>query len=242
MGTGRYVQMEWSIVIRLLVVSDCLCYHAFMNKQSVTEGNQYGKLTVKKFLDEDKWNHYWVTYCDCGNKSVRTSKYLLSKKRGISASCGCEKTKWLAKRNRSTASQGGLSNTTEYRIWTQMKTRCFNNNHVHFGRYGGRGISIHKAWLGSGGFMQFLKDMGNRPSLKHTLDRIDNNGNYTPTNCKWSTHKEQCNNRSTSVKYLIDGEKLSVSQIARRKNINRNTLDSYIRKQGWEAAREFYGL
>lgn len=81
--------------------------------------------------------------------------------------------------------------TPTYNSWRCMKTRCLNPKHDQYPNYGGRGIKIHEPWLK---FENFLEDMGERPYGK-TLDRIDNNGNYEPSNCKWSTNKQQARNR-----------------------------------------------
>ena len=86
-----------------------------------------------------------------------------------------------------------MSNTRTYKSWESMKTRCYNENCNRYKNYGGRGISVCNEWKNS--FLQFLKDMEERPENK-SLDRIDNNGNYEPSNCKWSTFKEQMSNRS----------------------------------------------
>lgn len=80
-----------------------------------------------------------------------------------------------------------------YRTWSDMKTRCYNKNHKYFGRYGGRGITVCDEWLAS--FEAFLKDMGRKPSPKHSLDRIDNDMGYSKENCKWSNISEQQSNR-----------------------------------------------
>lgn len=83
----------------------------------------------------------------------------------------------------------------EYKILTGIKYRCLNPKSLFYKNYGGRGIKLCERWQGKEGFKNFINDMGNRPSLKHSIDRIDNNGNYEPNNCKWSTQKEQIANK-----------------------------------------------
>lgn len=90
----------------------------------------------------------------------------------------------------------GLSNTSEYNTYHMMKQRCYNPKHTYFRNYGGRGIKVCKEWRES--FETFLRDMGPKPDPSYTLDRIDNDGDYEPTNCKWSDWQEQMENKRTT--------------------------------------------
>lgn len=96
----------------------------------------------------------------------------------------------------------GLSGTPEHSSWCSMRERCNNQCHPSYARYGGRGISVCAQW---DSFLQFLEDVGPRPTTKHSIDRIDVNGNYEPSNCRWSTAKEQANNRCNNRHLIIDG-------------------------------------
>lgn len=89
----------------------------------------------------------------------------------------------------------GKSNSSEYRIWTAMKQRCNNPRAYSFNYYGGRGIKICDSWAARDGFTAFIKDMGEKPTKEHTLDRVNNDGNYEPSNCRWATPSQQASNK-----------------------------------------------
>ena len=138
------------------------------------EGQKFGRLTVLYRTENDKWgNVKWMCVCDCGNLVEVVGWRLRSKH---TQSCGCLK--------------HNLSETAVYRTWADMKTRCNNPNRKEYKYYGGRGISICKRWEK---FQNFYNDMGDRPEGL-TLDRIDNDGNYEPENCRWTTYAEQNHN------------------------------------------------
>jgi hypothetical protein len=101
--------------------------------------------------------------------------------------------------------------TPEYRIWCSMKYRCNNPKAKPFYLYGGRGVKVCDRWNES--FDDFIGDMGKKPSKRHSLDRIDNNGNYEPKNCRWATPDQQCANRRTSVWFEYNGKRMSKKQL-----------------------------
>lgn len=123
--------------------------------------------------------------CECGTVRAVASSRLLY---GASLSCGCG-----ARQNRRTHGKYG---TPEYRAWKAMKNRCLNNKQQLWRRYGGRGIKIYTPWLTD--FAAFLEHVGPRPSPKHSIDRIDNDGNYEPDNVRWATNKEQAASRCST--------------------------------------------
>ncbi len=129
--------------------------------------------------------------------------------------------------------QHGLSNTDTYKIWENMKQRCYNPKHTKYNSYGGRGVSMCDSWKNS--FLQFLFDMGFRPSKKHSVERINNNGNYCKENCRWATNVEQCSNMRKNVHVTIGGVTKIVSEWARCSGVKESTL-RYRVKSGWSEA------
>ena len=175
-------------------------------------GQKFGNLTAVT-REEGASPIKWICKCDCGNiTSTRQSRL----KAGTCVSCGCKK-----KHN---AATHGMSGTVEYRTWRDIINRCENVSHKDFNDYGGRGIKICKEWRKD--FLAFYSDMGDRPSNKHSIDRIDNNKGYSKDNCKWSTWTQQANNRRNNRKISINGESKTIAQWARYFRCSRDHIIS----------------
>lgn len=147
-------------------------------------GQTFGRLTVLRFHEARNTNAYWWCRCECGNeKSVARVKLINNKTR----SCGCLRREGNARKH-------GMSKSREYSSWLAMKDRCSRPEATRYERYGGRGIKICARWENS--FENFLSDMGPRPE-NTSLDRINPDGDYEPTNCRWADPVTQTNNRSS---------------------------------------------
>jgi hypothetical protein len=120
--------------------------------------------------------------------------------------------------------------TTEYVIWAQMRERCTKPYNHAFSRYGGRGITICARWAVD--FLNFLADMGPRPSTKHTIDRINNDGNYEPGNCRWATYTENNRNKRNNRRVVFCGREYAVSELAESRRIDPKLVISRLGR-GW---------
>ena len=124
----------------------------------------------------------------------------------------------------------GLSGTPEYDAWRNMKRRCFNPNHKNYSDYGGRGIGVCDRWLN---FENFLADMGSRPTAKHSLDRIDNDGDYSFENCRWATKAEQENNKRNNKPLItIENDTRTIAQWTKEMGFGKDVIQSRL-KLGW---------
>ena len=125
----------------------------------------------------------------------------------------------------------GMSDSSEYTSWEGMKRRCFNPNHKRYSDWGGRGITVCDRWKNS--FENFFADMGLKPTSKHSIDRIDNDGDYCPDNCRWATKEQQVNNRKNNRLITIDGVTLNVKQWEKEKGFKTNVITKRL-INGWD--------
>ena len=197
----------------------------------VSIGERFGYLVVlDAFREGRKWK--CRCQCDCGTIKVIDKSSLQT---GRTKSCGC----YNRKRVHETHSKGNYINTRLYHTWENMKARCFNKNNPQYKNYGGRGITVCEEWKND--FLSFrmwaLQNGWNDTHVKFeiSLDRIDVNGNYEPSNCRWATPKQQVNNRRRSRRWEYNGEKYTLQEISEKFNINHMALRSRLYEQGLDA-------
>jgi len=195
------------------------------NRLKVVSGDRFGQLVVLDEVESRTTPNGSIVRrmrcrCDCGQEKVVALGRLRS---GGTRSCGC-----LVGRNpRSHVGVRTIEHLTEYRTWLGILKRCSDASDRN---YGGRGIKVCDRWRGSFGL--FFKDMGPRPSDEHSIDRINNDGDYEPGNCRWATRKEQARNTSVNVMVTHNGETLCVSEWAERFGIHASLLNSRL-QSGW---------
>ena len=186
-------------------------------------GKRFGALTVMRVNGTRFYTAEAACECDCGNSaSVPLTRLMY----GHTKSCGCYRNGLLLKH--------GQSKTRLYRIWTEMVYRCNNPNNASYSRYGGRGIRVCDDWLNFLSFWQW--SLANGYSYDLSIDRIDNDGNYCPENCRWADNETQMNNQRRTHYLTHNGKTQSMAQWSRESGIPYSILDGRINKLGWTAA------
>jgi hypothetical protein len=160
-------------------------------------GQRFGKWTViKRVPDKTPGRPLWLCHCDCGVEKIVNGASL---RQGRSRGCGCLRNKKLSER----ATKHGLIKSSLYSHWKAMKARCYNPKNIRYDRYGSRGIKVCDRWLD---FNNFYIDLHESYAEGLTIERIDNNGNYSPENVRWASLKEQARNKSTNRSITFNGE------------------------------------
>ncbi len=190
-------------------------------------GKTFSRLTAIEYIGNNKANggqtrSYWRCSCSCGGEKLVLASNL---KRGLTTSCGCYQKEKLGTIHKNLRTER-YDNKSEYRVHDGMKQRCYTASNISYKDYGARGITVCDEWLGKDGFATFLKDMGKRPSSKHSIERNDNSKGYSKENCKWATAKEQANNRRNNINIEIDGDIKSVSDWSIYSGVNEHTIRS----------------
>lgn len=182
-----------------------------MSKRLNLVGQKFGRLTVVKFAGTEKCGRnghvhsLFECLCSCGNSAIASGDNL---KRGHTKSCGCLQKEFLINHRHFIRYRiHGMAGSRPYRIWKGMKSRCYRVDNDNYSRYGGRGITICERWKNS--FENFWEDMHEGYSDLLQIDRIDNDGNYEPGNCRWVTSKDNNNNRRSRRHKKHDSPKIT---------------------------------
>lgn len=188
-------------------------------------GKQFGRLTVVGKSDiQDGKGTLWDCSCSCGNVTTARSYNLL---KGKTRSCGC-----LRGLNRKTH---GMSRTRLYGVWVNMKTRCHNPNSKAYPNYGGRGIRVCDEWAEPSEFIRWAEANGYRDNL--TLDRIDNDGDYCPSNCRWVSLKTQQNNTSRNRLFTMGGKTQTLAEWCDETGQPYKTVYKRVFSLGWDFSK-----
>lgn len=184
-------------------------------------GLKFGKLTVVERAGSQDWRAVWRCSCECGGEKLVDANSLRS---GKVAACGCTHGNPTHGHTR-----GGKSPT--FSSWSSMIARCYYPSNPAHAYYKKKGIEVCERWQR---FENFLDDMGERPSLKHSIDRYPNNdGNYEPGNCRWATKREQANNRVTNVMFTYKGREMTFADLVRETGLDKEFLRHRLLRAGW---------
>lgn len=196
------------------------------------EAKKYGRLTALGEAKQRKQYRMMLCQCDCGNVVTCRRSHLRS---GATKSCGC----LLNDKNRERQTHGEAANKSpEWRTWVGMRKRCLTETDKAYRHYGGRGINICARWSA---FENFLADMGRKPSPDHSIDRIDNDGNYEPGNCRWATRLEQSRNKRTTILSEdvaiqireLANSGVSKAEISRSLNVHYSSVKQVAARRQW---------
>lgn len=200
------------------------------NKIEYKSGQKIGECIYLYDVESTSdWRRKALFMCNCGAEFISV---VTKVKSGYTKSCGCHRINTIVALNK----KHGRSKTPEFNSWVCMRQRCNNPRHKRYADWGGRGISICPKW---DTFEQFFKDMGEKPSPSHTLERKDNNKGYCKENCIWGTKSEQDNNRRSNVIIEFKGEQKTLMQWTKELNLPYKLTNNRIRQLGWPIERAF---
>jgi hypothetical protein len=195
-------------------------------------GQTFGRLTVIKEDSVVKEKTMWLCQCLCGKITKVPTNNL---RNGTSSSCGCLRKELLIKRiqKHGMAKANSAHRHRLYKIWSGMKTRCHNKNEKAYKNYGGRGITVCDEWLKFEPFYEWATKNGYYDTLE--IDRIDNNGNYEPSNCRWVTSRENQLNKRNNRLITINGVTKTITEWSELSGINLRSLETRLRL-GWSGS------
>lgn len=192
-----------------------------MSKERKLIGKRFGRLTVIRKDYKPKgssgYRYYWICKCDCGNiKSVRSDQL---RENSTTISCGCYNKELSSKKLAEATRTHGMSSTKLYTMWRDMRHRCYSKKTDRYENYGGRGIEVCNDWNEKfESFMEWAFNNGYKEGL--SIDRIDVNGNYEPSNCRFVTIKEQYRNKTNNVFVEYEGRKICIQELSEITGIN----------------------
>lgn len=225
---------EFEIAAQFVGKNKCCKECSYKGRIRDLTGNRYGRLVVLSFAGRRGGKTMWKCECDCGTIKDVSSSSLLS---GYTRSCGCLHrdvySTWTPPNK-----THGMKDSAEFNIWSMMKNRCTNPNCNRHQFYKDKGIKVCDRWLGPYGFIHFIEDMGMRPGPRYSIDRIDNDGDYCPENCRWATKKEQSNNQSRNLILEYNGKKNTLALWCDELGLNYKRTWKRL-KDGWSVKRAF---
>lgn len=228
----RVQQKGWKIKIESESssgsIQPCQSKRCIGKKTKIQAGQTFESLTAIQFFDRRKRKAFWLFECSCGIRKPIRADHVIT---GLTKSCGCKLRSNAIARN----TTHGMFYSPEYRSWSHIKTRCLNEKCPEYKWYGGRGIAICDSWKES--FVNFFTDMGERPSSKHSIDRINTNGNYCKENCRWATMQVQQNNKRNNRMIEFQNKTLTLAQWSSEVAIPYHTIKSRIDVLGWSVEK-----
>lgn len=198
-------------------------------KQDELLSQKFNRLLVLSFHGfnpKRKAKLNWRCRCDCG-REVIVDGYNL--RNGNTNSCGCFK---IDRTKAVNTKHGGTIQGRLYFIYHGILSRCLDKNNPRYPLYGGRGVIVDKSWLGEHGYENFARDIGKRPSAKHSVEREDNAGPYSKDNCVWATQSQQCRNKRNNAVFEVNGKKKCLTELCEIAGVPVSRV-SWRLKAGW---------